>query len=299
MSLATRCPWCETVFRLTKEQAAVRAGLARCGICNHTFNALDYLVREAEVGAHVEYPRPARSEAIDPQIEKAYEDSLRDFANASPQWHAAPAESEEVPVTAAPDDLESEPTEAPSGVESAFVPTFMRAQDRDERPRMSLAARLGWAIGSALAFLVLCAQLAFYWRGELLAHFPGTYGPLAHACEMLGCSTQFVPHDIRMISIESSALEPVTNRRDTVMFTTLLRNSSPVVERYPDLELTLTDAQDKPAVRRVLTPAEYLAPTQRTRINQGLAANSELPVKVVFEVASMPVAGYRAGIFYP
>jgi predicted Zn finger-like uncharacterized protein len=51
MSLAARCPWCETVFRLTEGQVSAKGGMARCGVCNHTFNALDALLSDSAVAA--------------------------------------------------------------------------------------------------------------------------------------------------------------------------------------------------------------------------------------------------------
>ncbi len=51
MSLAARCPWCETVFRLTEGQISAKGGMARCGVCSHTFNALDALLSDSAVAA--------------------------------------------------------------------------------------------------------------------------------------------------------------------------------------------------------------------------------------------------------
>lgn len=39
MLLATRCPFCETVFRIQPAQLATRRGLVRCGHCQETFDA--------------------------------------------------------------------------------------------------------------------------------------------------------------------------------------------------------------------------------------------------------------------
>jgi predicted Zn finger-like uncharacterized protein len=39
MLLATRCPFCETVFRLLPEQLTLRRGLVRCGHCKQVFDA--------------------------------------------------------------------------------------------------------------------------------------------------------------------------------------------------------------------------------------------------------------------
>jgi predicted Zn finger-like uncharacterized protein len=45
MALATRCPACGTVFRISTAQAAAKGGMVRCGQCRNVFNSLDALVR--------------------------------------------------------------------------------------------------------------------------------------------------------------------------------------------------------------------------------------------------------------
>ena len=42
--MQTRCPACQTTFRVTPEQLKARAGKVRCGQCQAVFNALDSLV---------------------------------------------------------------------------------------------------------------------------------------------------------------------------------------------------------------------------------------------------------------
>jgi predicted Zn finger-like uncharacterized protein len=48
MLLATRCPFCETVFRLDPAQLALRRGLVRCGQCHEVFDASSSLYETAE-----------------------------------------------------------------------------------------------------------------------------------------------------------------------------------------------------------------------------------------------------------
>jgi len=50
MLLATRCPFCETVFRLQPAQLALRRGLVRCGHCNEVFDASSSLFDITEGG---------------------------------------------------------------------------------------------------------------------------------------------------------------------------------------------------------------------------------------------------------
>lgn len=43
MSLATRCPGCETLFRVSLSQLQVHKGLVRCGNCQHIFSGIKQL----------------------------------------------------------------------------------------------------------------------------------------------------------------------------------------------------------------------------------------------------------------
>ena len=44
MSLATRCPACETTFRVVQDQLKVSGGWVRCGQCHQVFNGLESLI---------------------------------------------------------------------------------------------------------------------------------------------------------------------------------------------------------------------------------------------------------------
>ena len=59
--ILARCPACATTFRVRTEQLRARQGRARCGHCQHAFNALETLVDEGRADearqlAHVEPP---------------------------------------------------------------------------------------------------------------------------------------------------------------------------------------------------------------------------------------------------
>ncbi|MCF8198310.1 MAG: DUF3426 domain-containing protein [Sulfuritalea sp.] len=44
--MLTRCPTCETHFRVTPDQLKARSGRVRCGACQNVFNALDTLIEQ-------------------------------------------------------------------------------------------------------------------------------------------------------------------------------------------------------------------------------------------------------------
>lgn len=56
--MLTRCPSCQTAFRVTPEQLKARAGKVRCGQCSAVFNALDTLEDALSAAA------PAAAESV-------------------------------------------------------------------------------------------------------------------------------------------------------------------------------------------------------------------------------------------
>ncbi|MEG1456414.1 MAG: DUF3426 domain-containing protein, partial [Comamonas sp.] len=67
-----------------------------------------------------------------------------------------------------------------------------------------------------------------------------------------------------------------------------------VAVAMPMAELTLTDAQDKPLLRRVIDLQPLGAPLQ---LLPGQEWSASISVQV--QPLSAPVAGYRALVFYP
>ena len=120
MLLATRCPHCETVFRLRQEQLALRNGLVRCGHCQQVFNAAESLVDEHAPPA-VEAPAtPAPSAVEAPAVAEA------PAAVEAPAAIEAPAVAEARPVAEAPTAVET-----PQAIEiPAVVDTHAPAETR-------------------------------------------------------------------------------------------------------------------------------------------------------------------------
>ncbi|OLL29895.1 hypothetical protein BTH42_20885 [Burkholderia sp. SRS-W-2-2016] len=64
MLLATRCPFCETVFRLQPAQLAQRRGLVRCGHCQEVFDASSSLFDVSE-GGDFSTAKPVAASAVE------------------------------------------------------------------------------------------------------------------------------------------------------------------------------------------------------------------------------------------
>jgi predicted Zn finger-like uncharacterized protein len=58
MALATRCPNCQSMFRVVSDQLKLRGGLVRCGSCRHVFDAISSLSYVDETAAGTAAARP-------------------------------------------------------------------------------------------------------------------------------------------------------------------------------------------------------------------------------------------------
>lgn len=171
-------------------------------------------------------------------------------------------------------------------------PEFVRRGRRQEKA--SRNRRILMSVGSLLLLATLLVQGVTTFRNVLAAQFPQLAPALGSACALLGCRVE-LPSQIEALSVETGELQALG--ADTFSLTTLLRNQSRLLQAWPSLELALTDANDKPLLRRVFTPAEYLPPAIAPA--KGFAARSEQPVKLHFELKQLKASGYRIAIFYP
>jgi hypothetical protein len=77
------------------------------------------------------------------------------------------------------------------------------------------------------------------------------------AAGLLDCEVR-LPRRPELLSIESSDLQADPRRESLIVLNAVIRNRAAVLQELPALELTLTDPDERPLVRRVLRPEEYL-----------------------------------------
>jgi predicted Zn finger-like uncharacterized protein len=187
------------------------------------------------------------------------------------------------PTKIAPPKLRIPETDEPEFVKRS------REQEQTGKTR-----RILMAAGAAVLLLALAAQAVVSFRNVWAARFPAAKPALATACALLGCRVQ-LPTQIDNLAIETGELQ--TLGANAYSLTTQLRNNGDLVQAWPNIELALTDANDKPLLRRVFTPAEYLAPGARP--GTGFAPRAEQPIKLYFELDQLKPSGYHIAIFYP
>jgi predicted Zn finger-like uncharacterized protein len=281
-AVVTRCPQCGTAFRAGEDQLAARGGLVRCGKCAAVFDGVAHRVEDAPPAEPSPQLRLFEAGAAPGALSVTTLPPAQ--AAASP---AAPADR----VAAVARSAAVARGAAAQAAEDP-LPEFLE----EEVPRARFTAL--WALGALLAFAALLAQLALYYRTELATLMPQTRPHLAEACRLLGCELR-LPRRPDLLSLESSDLQADTGREGLIVLNAVIRNRAPFAQEHPALELTLTDAADKPVVRRVLQPADYLSAPARGALAQGVAPGGESVLRVHFDTRGVGATGYRVYLFYP
>lgn len=147
-----------------------------------------------------------------------------------------------------------------------------------------------------ILLLSLLAQSAYSLRNPIAAWFPQSKPLLLNACQFLHCQIQ-LPAQIESISIESNELQTLATDQNVFSLAIQLQNKSNTLQSWPMLELILNDRKDKPVLRRVFTPNDYLP--GKNDIAKGFTPGSEQTIKLYFELSSVKAAGYHVGVFYP
>ena len=172
------------------------------------------------------------------------------------------------------------------------APSFLAHGGQPAHGRSGLAKKSLLGICCLLA-LALALQGLLLERDRIAATTPALRPWLAMGCEALGCTLAPL-REIESIAIDSSAFTSV--RPGVYLLNVALKNATAVELATPALELTLTDTQDRPLMRRVLMPAELGG-------SKPLAGAAEwsasVPIGVQANAALEKIAGYKLLAFYP
>jgi predicted Zn finger-like uncharacterized protein len=283
--MLTRCPHCQTAFRVTTEQLKVRQGKVRCGSCQSVFDALQSLADEAPL---VIAGMPAVVESLPEPVAEIPEETLEPVEpEALPE--AVPEPEPEIPPVP-PEPIQAEP--AASVAEEAVpeeepMPEAWSGVEEVLPPR-----RWPWVLGALLLLLTATGQALYIFRVEAAVLAPELRPALVAGCELVGCTLPR-PRKPELVGIETSDLAPAGS--DRLVLTALLKNRAPFEQEYPHLELTLTDRNDDTLLRKVLAPADYLPAAP----SAGFAAREEAAVKLLLEAKGVAAVGYRLYLFYP
>lgn len=192
----------------------------------------------------------------------------------------------------------------PANPEPAFAEPGDGGMPHDDEPGFVRQAkqRAFWrspgvraALGVLAVFLamLLAAQWALHERDPLAASHPDLAPLLTRLCEPLGCEVGPVRR-IDAVVIDSSTL--VRRLGNFYSFDLVLKNTATMPVAVPALELSLTDSRDSVITRRVFLPQEMPGAPRLVPAEGALSMSLRLSIA---DAGAVPMAGYRALVFYP
>lgn len=244
-----------------------------------------------------------------PEVETAFESELEpepvpepasmNIVEAPLPWPVIPepvAEPEPVPAADPVDTIAPRASVlAASVVAPGPTPMDDAARRGQDKPRRSGWLRLLGVLLALLLLLAMLAQTLYYMRSDIAAYWPGLRPYLEQACQIVSCRVT-LPGNADLLAIDDSDLQEDAARQGLMYLESTLINRAPYAQRYPELELTLTDRNDKPLLRRTLRPQEYLP--AGTSLAAGIAAGQALHIRLPLTADDAPVAGYRLFVTY-
>jgi hypothetical protein len=160
---------------------------------------------------------------------------------------------------------------------------------------------VAWAL---LGFLGLVIQTVYFFKDPLATYHPSLKPLLLEACQLVGChirplqKTDAVVIDFGAVDAIRSDEPPekLANSAQPMQWALQinLRNADAVPVATPWVELTLTDAQDAPVMRKVLNPVDWGAPAV---LSPGEIIEQQLLLSLKKEEAAF--TAYRLLTFYP
>lgn len=294
MSLKTRCPACDTVFKIVPDQLKVSKGWVRCGRCAEVFDAAAHAAASDEASPWPQSSPPAAAMSSATSTTNA----------ASPTISATTAKE----AIFTPENIANQPINTTVNADLAAYKeqvetnlSFVRAAKNKafwQQKNVTAILRTACVVLAGLLFF----QVVLSQRNHLVATHPALKTSFESICQTIGCKIKAFKN-IDAFKIESSSFQKAPTaaadaaQADVFALKITLKNSANMPLAIPAVELTLTEAGDKPVLRRILS-AKDLGFKDAT-----LGANGdwtgEMTVAVTSTPAMPPITGYRVLLFYP
>lgn len=270
MNAITNCPVCQTQFVVTEEQLNQHHGKVRCGQCLHVFNARDELVKlNTENGA--------TSSVDDLDVNKGIQTTITEVI--------------EPPEASA---LDNDANDINNALNKNSQNAYFNIVDAKSK---STSAAITWFMGVFALMLLLTAmmQSIYFLRTEIATFYPKTKVYLVAACEKIGCNID-LPKNIDLIVIDDSDMQEDADYVGLIHLSSTLINQANFSQAYPNIELTLTNIDNIPKLRRIFKPNEYLP--NHADILKGLAPGEEIKVELAITTQDEAITGYRVFVSY-
>jgi len=280
----TVCPNCALTLVVTAEHLRSAQGYVRCGHCSSVFNALARLTDERpapEVTGEAD-PAATAELSIEPEP-KSQAQSAQPLlspgqSSLAPELRSAASLAAAADGGAIPEDaLEFNAATTDAGAAWGETPPYV------------------WRIGTALAVLVLSAQIVNHYRDQLAAS--ARFGPpLTALYAALG--VQLTPQwDLRAYEVRQLGASVDRAGAGLITIRASIKNSARQPQPLPWLRVTLQDRFGNPIAARDVAPRFYLPPATPT--SSFLSAGQRVDAEMGFVDPGTNAVGFEIDACLP
>ena len=253
----TRCPECQTLFKVDGSQLAQANGYVKCCNCDAVFNALDHEADPIEDASSIladehdssefdwlstefvdEQALKNKAPKVDSQVSNAQLDSFLndDSSSVSPQIE----EYDE--LLSSIDDIK------PSDGDALSI------EDVLESKKSHLLSGFMWAIIVLLLTTSFIFQVIWQNRNEAV-HYNESRWVLEEFCAIANCT---VPHQKAPEKINIINSEVILNNDAFLAIHLIVNNQSEFSQPFPLLEVTLLNTEEQVVAKRTFEPRQYI-----------------------------------------
>lgn len=262
--MQTRCPECNTLFKINDSDLTIAAGQVQCGHCFYIF--------QAEVEAY--------SSATEDDIDTSdidintFADSINDISSEfSNDTSSDFTETQQEPVISENKDTPSLFQQNP--MIDDVVPPELRFQ---HKASSSTLVKTLWSVAIISLLLSAVTQLIYFKRLELASH--AELRPyMISLCELANCDIPDM-RDLQRIELSSKNIYSHPNVEHALMITAVIVNQASFVQQFPVLQISFTNLVGDIIMARRFSPSEYLH-TNEDKLSE---MQPGLPIQITLEV---------------
>jgi predicted Zn finger-like uncharacterized protein len=270
--MLTRCPQCETLFRVGASQLEARDGLVRCGRCLKVFRAEDYAY---DVPGEVQ--DPATGEAfIDDEAESIVlsSEGIGQTELVTERVHTN--RSGNMDFNESSDDL----------------PTLAELLWGKKRSR---TRPIFWFFANLVLMLILLSQVAWFFATEL-SRYPQTGPWVQMFCEYTGCVV-LPQRDIGLIELSRTRVTQHPKYENVLLVKGSLINRAPYSQDFPLIEVSLSNRRGETVARRAFAKKNFL--TKQNIDEQQMLPNVRFPIEFEFINPEPAATGFEVRLVAP
>ncbi len=266
----TRCPSCRAAFSITDQQLEIAAGIVRCGMCEHVFDARLYLFDQ---------PHDDMYDTIDVELGEETSSAI-DLEFLDRELHGThPHVPEPVRITLPSGsdvaDKIDQPDEAEATKES-FVPKII-ADDVFNLDSETVAINPFKWLASITALLLLATLALQIVAASKLEFIPQPYH--AKLCRWITCTIE-TPRALNKIEVLNRSIYTHPNEKQALMVTVTIINRAEFSQPYPLIQLRFLNIAGDIIAARQFAANHYL----KNKWTPKQLMESDIPLSIQLEV---------------